>query len=75
MKLNVHIERLVIDSGTRLTREHLTEAIRRELGARIAADGLPSQLNTSSMRESAPAQTSESPRAGLGNAIYGSLQQ
>jgi hypothetical protein len=75
MKLNVHIERLVIGSGARLSREQLADAIRRELGARIAADGWPSQLNTSSIRESAPAQTSESTRAGIGNAIYGSLQQ
>ncbi len=75
MRLNVHIERLVMESGARLSHEQLVEAIGRELGARIAVDGLPGQLNTSSMKGSASAQTGESTGTGLGNAIYGSLQK
>jgi hypothetical protein len=102
MKVNVHIERLVIESGERITREQLTEAIRRELDARISAkplagrqcasgaaalsdkpvtrsisgtgEGLPTQLRASGMRDATAAQAIKSRGAGLGDAIYGSLQ-
>jgi hypothetical protein len=72
MKLNVHIERLVIESGEPITREQLTEAIRRELRARLGAEGLPTHLRASGMHAAA-GQSIESPR-GLGDAIYGSLR-
>jgi len=81
MKLNVHIDRLVMDAGQRLSREQLAEAIGRELGARIAAEGLPSQLRVSAMLASAPepsgqpARTARPSGTGIGNAIYGSLQR
>jgi len=75
MRLNVHIERLVMQSGALLSHEQLAEAIGRELGARIAADGVPNRLNASSLREAEQSQASESTGAGLGNAIYGSLQK
>ena len=65
MTLTVHIERLVIDAapGQPLRADQLADAIRGELAERIAAGGVPAQLQSSSMRPSAPAFASASASA------------
>jgi len=74
MKLNIHIGHLLVDSEERLKPEWLAEAIRRELGQRIAVDGWPTQIK-SSLRERASIESPEpdAGTTGLGGAIYGSL--
>ena len=77
MKLHVHIDRLILESGQRLDREQLARVIGQEVGARISAEGLPAQLRSPSMKDRssvASPETANSP-VGVGHAIYGSLQQ
>jgi hypothetical protein len=79
MKLNVHIERLTIDAapGQQIDREHLAEAIRRELLNRVVTEGLPSHLGSSPMRPFA-SENSPPPRgvgSNIGGALYRSLNR
>jgi hypothetical protein len=88
MSLHVHIERLIVEADDgRVNRRTLEARLREELVARIAQDGLPSQLRTSSARaelpreprtagdaEAAGAGSAAAP-GGIGTALYRSLDR
>ena len=76
MKLNIHIGHVVMHGGQRLDSESLAEAIRLEIGRSIAQGGLPSQLQSSSMRpegKASPVEAGAVEGNGIGGAIYRSF--
>ena len=73
MKLNVHIDHLILDSDRPLNREALTSAIHRELSDLVAGGGVPGLPVSSSFRERASVESSASATSGLGTAIYRSF--
>ena len=81
MKLVVTIERAVFDADAApakpVNADALAEAIRSELTARIAVDGLPSMLRSSSMLPAVPnrPQAAWDVSAGIGQALYGGLDR
>jgi len=80
MTVTVHIERVVLDAAAArsMSADQLAGSIQRELGARIAAEGLPAMLQSSSMVPGVPG--GPRPRqaraaAGVGDALYGGLDR
>ena len=75
MIVNIRIDRLVVDDAALegLNQQQLAEAIRLELGVRIAAEGL-SDVQSSHRHSHAASTNQPATSKDVANAIYGSLR-